>query len=106
MMKAPKKPGVTRSAAERAAAELGVSLDGLTRQQVGAAFRRRIAATHPDAGGAALDAPECIRRAQEARKALCEWLDALPDDHCSTCRGSGYVRVLSFLQKPCPRCMP
>ena len=56
-----------------------------------AAWARKVHMSHPDKGGAAVNAPRDISKLTEARNIL---LDALSEHRwtCKTCRGSGMQR--------------
>lgn len=101
----PLERSATRAELEAAATTLclGTDLSALTEEMVKDAYRERLFAEHPD-HAPTLEAAERIKQIRDARVLLMVFVQERPRDDCTTCRGSGFVRVGVFGTKPCPRC--
>lgn len=102
---------VTRAKAEEAALLLGLSLDGLTGDAIGPAYRTAAKDTHPDAGGK----PEDFARVDWAKHALLEWLKKPEASRaprhvsrpCDNCKGKGFIQTMQgFKMGPRKQCQP
>jgi RecJ-like exonuclease len=86
---------------DEAARVLGVTLKGLTEQDVKIAYGRAVRLTHSDVGGVGGD----MNRAKLAKDTLLKitTADVALDDACKQCKGTGSVRG-SFVMAVCKTC--
>ena len=99
----------SKAKAEEAAQALGLSLDDLTSQTLGAAYKEQAKLHHPDSE---TGSHEGFQRVIQAKGVLLAWLEqrrvsggsaaALTD--CPDCQGKGYVRVTRGFQTLSMRC--
>lgn len=90
---------------DEAARILGVSLKGLTENEVRRGFTRAVKLAHPDVGGGHRSEAENMARITQAKKTLMKIVDAneTADDTCDQCKGTGQVRG-TLLNRVCPSC--
>ena len=97
-----KKP-LLRSDAEKAAAFMGLRLEGLTMDDVRGRFRAKAFNAHPDSSKNGVGVAWQLEKAMAARATLLAWLEAQPDPDCTACAGAGVV-ARGVFTNPCPKC--